>query len=285
MLDILVGKKFGKLFVEECIPNSKGKQGHLYKCLCDCGNIKETSFDCLYYGHTTSCGCLRFYKHLEGNKYGKLTVIKEGISKRSKQGWECLCDCGNIVVLETSSLVKGNNKSCGKCVRKTYPDLTGTTIKQWTLLKRFNTKTGYVKYICQCVCENKKEIFLSNLMKDTLTGHCGCINKVKRTTEQEQRNLLRRNRTKIILRDNTTCQLCGVKKLNYKLKSHHILPFKSFPNLRLDSENIIVLCSKCHLLVHGGHSFNNIDIKYQKILLEIMKWKITEPGYRPIKIE
>ncbi len=225
----------------------------------------------------------RIYKNLENQKFGNLTVIKMALSERDRQGWECLCDCGNVVVLETSRLLRGECRTCGKCQHKCHGDLTGKQIKNWTVLRQSNKRP--IKYICKCVCGKEKELTKYVLVRPQLIGHCGCIDKAKRTEEQEQRNLLRRNRNKFILRDDYTCQLCGKKKESYKLKNHHIFPFKSHIHLRLDSNNILILCSKCHLLVHGEHSFNNIDMRYQKILLEIMNWKITEPKYQPIKIE
>lgn len=59
---------------------------------------------------------------LKGNKYGRLTVTGKSGLKRSKGGhssitWNCLCDCGNEVVLTTSALTSGNTKSCG-CYKK-----------------------------------------------------------------------------------------------------------------------------------------------------------------------
>lgn len=58
-------------------------------------------------------------KHADitGQRFGKLVVIREvprdQIQKRS---WECLCDCGKTVFLETGNLTTGNTKSCG-CLR------------------------------------------------------------------------------------------------------------------------------------------------------------------------
>ena len=37
-----------------------------------------------------------------------------------------------------------------------------------------------------------------------------------------------------------------------KLHSHHILPYRQFPQLQTDISNGICLCSKCHDLIHGG---------------------------------
>ena len=59
----LVGKKFGKLFVQfesGFITHPSGKRSRVYQCLCDCGNIiPAVQHQYLAYGDTTSCGCIR----------------------------------------------------------------------------------------------------------------------------------------------------------------------------------------------------------------------------------
>lgn len=48
-------------------------------------------------------------------KFGKLTVIKD-TRTREKYGqilWECLCDCGNRIIVKTGNLRSGHTKSCG----------------------------------------------------------------------------------------------------------------------------------------------------------------------------
>lgn len=59
---------------------------------------------------------------ITGNRYGRLTVIREVeriryASGNSHRVWECLCDCGNIIRCTTDRLRRGNTKSCG-CLRK-----------------------------------------------------------------------------------------------------------------------------------------------------------------------
>ncbi len=52
-----------------------------------------------------------------GIKYGKLTVIKEAENRRGgKILWECICDCGNRVVVPSGDLATGHTQSCG-CIR------------------------------------------------------------------------------------------------------------------------------------------------------------------------
>lgn len=48
---------------------------------------------------------------------------------------------------------------------------------------------------------------------------------------------------------NGKCALCG-STLN--VEAHHIIPLAVLPQLRLDNNNIILLCSHCHKLAHNG---------------------------------
>lgn len=60
----LVGMKFGKLTVIEEAGRNKYKKV-LYKCQCDCGNIKIAPASSLKIGTTLSCGCLQSKHNLE----------------------------------------------------------------------------------------------------------------------------------------------------------------------------------------------------------------------------
>ncbi len=51
---------------------------------------------------------------LEGQKFGKLTVVKQdGKDSSGHTMWLCQCDCGNKVTVVGSHLKNGNTKSCG----------------------------------------------------------------------------------------------------------------------------------------------------------------------------
>jgi len=55
---------------------------------------------------------------LIGQKFNRLTVISQAPIKiepsgRTKPMWNCLCDCGNYKVIQTSNLVYNHTTSCG----------------------------------------------------------------------------------------------------------------------------------------------------------------------------
>ena len=62
-------------------------------------------------------------------------------------------------------------------------------------------------------------------------------------------------RQSVFDRDSYTCQRCGTKsaKGHYaRIEAHHIKPFAKYPELRLDADNGITLCKKCHSLEPKG---------------------------------
>ena len=57
------------------------------------------------------------YKDLSGVRFNKLVVLRRAGKHGSRACWECQCDCGKVVIVETADLRSGNTKSCG-CLRR-----------------------------------------------------------------------------------------------------------------------------------------------------------------------
>ena len=73
---------------------------------------------------------------LTGHRYNHLTVISRAAStKRSK--WNCLCDCGNAVIVLSYNLRGGHTKSCG-CAARTgdIPITDHELFGVWSNMKR-----------------------------------------------------------------------------------------------------------------------------------------------------
>ncbi len=51
--------------------------------------------------------------HLEGQRFGKLTVLSEDGLGRYGRMWLCACDCGGTARVASAHLRKGATKSCG----------------------------------------------------------------------------------------------------------------------------------------------------------------------------
>lgn len=56
-------------------------------------------------------------RNLIGLKFGRLTVIGDGVHENWVHKWECKCECGNVVLVNTSKLTTGHTRSCG-CLQK-----------------------------------------------------------------------------------------------------------------------------------------------------------------------
>ena len=121
----ITGKKFGRLMVIK--PTKRRRQRTVvWKCSCNCGNIVFVKGTSLRNGDTKSCGCLRIEKaklnkgvlrggkNIVGQRFGLLLVLRD-TEKRSFNNivWECLCDCGRIIEIKSSSIRSGRTKSCG----------------------------------------------------------------------------------------------------------------------------------------------------------------------------
>lgn len=121
----LTGQKFGHLTVigrAADVITSRGDKEPRWLCRCDCGAevIKKTpslvhaknpdKIAC-----SPTCVC---FGGLEGQKFGRLTVIERAPNVPDKNGryitkWRCLCECGNYIDVATGNLKRGNTKSCG----------------------------------------------------------------------------------------------------------------------------------------------------------------------------
>lgn len=74
----MIGEKFNMLTVLEELPERK-HGSRVYRCKCDCGNIKDVRKDMLKNGHVKSCGCLHT-KH--GKRETKIYHIFSEIKQR-----------------------------------------------------------------------------------------------------------------------------------------------------------------------------------------------------------
>lgn len=117
----LTGKRFGKWTVIERAKN-RGSQTY-WKCMCDCGQIKDICGRALTNGSSKSCGCakrefisksfMQKSEDLTGKRFGKLTVISKAENIGDSVSWNCICDCGKTKVIRGYSLKNGDTKSCG----------------------------------------------------------------------------------------------------------------------------------------------------------------------------
>ncbi len=66
--------------------------------------------------------------------------------------------------------------------------------------------------------------------------------------------LYRSWRLEILKRDDFKCQECGMEQNKARLEIHHISSFRDFPELRMESSNVVTLCRECHIKTENyGH--------------------------------
>lgn len=114
----IIGKRFGLLTVTRKIEEVYLEGSYFYECRCDCGGtIKTTSTKILSGKIKNRDSSIHQVDDLTGQRFGKVTVTSFSHTENAKTYWNCLCDCGNRIVVKGSSLKTGNTLSCG-CLKK-----------------------------------------------------------------------------------------------------------------------------------------------------------------------
>lgn len=128
----------------------------------------------------------------------------------------------------------------------------------YSLCKDCNTKVPYGSTRCSR-CNEKREEYLKVKTKKYNTDR---YNRDKANEDAIRlfyvSTAWKNKRQEIIKRDNNECQIC---KVLYKFVPsddvHHIVPMTKDFSKRLENNNLISLCSKCHKDIH----YHNIDNK------------------------
>ncbi len=113
---------------------------------------------------------------LQGKRFGRLLVIKPAGKSGAHNQWECLCDCGAIVIAKAGYLGAGKKLSCGCLVRDATGDRfrrhghsssSGQRSPTWNswygMIKRCRQDPLYVGRISVCERWKKFENFLADM--------------------------------------------------------------------------------------------------------------------------
>lgn len=232
----LIGKKFGKLTVQELLPIDPYKPGIYFKCTCDCNNPRPIiiSNNNLISGKTKSCGCLNnqprgYLEEMIGKKFNKLTVISQNFDffeGKARKRWNCLCDCGGQIIVSTTDLTTGAVKSCG-CLRKSLINI-GETFGKLTVIEETNKRAinGAIIYKCKCECGNFCEVPSMNLKKGDWLS-CGCM-KNKSYGEDNIKKILLENQISFIQQktyDNLKAEKGRKYKFDFYINNNYIIEY------------------------------------------------------------
>ena len=114
-------------------------------------------------------------RDITNQRFGKLVAI-ERLEERGPRGnvqWVAKCDCGNTTVVNYSSLIGGNVKSCG-CLKRSRRHLEGQRFGSLVVMRPFQDVEDHNDaWLCQCDCGNEAIVWGGDLLKGRVTS-CGC---------------------------------------------------------------------------------------------------------------
>lgn len=171
-MENLIGMKFGEWTVIKRDNNKQYKaRGKRWICECSCGKSKSVLGKYLKNGQSLSCGCLK-KKDLKGQRFEKLTVIETvyGYNGNSRATYRCVCDCGNELYLQYSSLCQ--QKSCGCITRKNYVGEKYGKLIITDMLYQYKNNETYC--LCDCECGSSGNIIRLSSLRTGNTTSCGC---------------------------------------------------------------------------------------------------------------
>lgn len=170
----ITNRRFGRLVAirpHAPIPN----HGIGWECRCDCGQSVVAPAHRLTNGKKRSCGCAEALPDLAGQRFGKLTIVREsGSNKFRERTWVCRCDCGWGHVATTAHLRSGQVQSCG-CSRRS--DLKGKRFGRLVALDPLELEedgSGNRFWYCRCDCDNFTKVRVRDLLNKN-TSSCGCM--------------------------------------------------------------------------------------------------------------
>ena len=161
---------------------------------------------------------------LQGERFGRLTVLFRSPNKGHRTVWHCKCDCGNEVDVLTDHLRSGHTQSCG-CLQKERTskarssNLLNQRFGKLKVIEKTNERlNGFILWKCQCDCGNIIKVRTPNLTSKH-TQSCGCV---LSKGEQKISQLLRENN--ILFETQKSFKDCRFSDSNYMAYFDFYLP-------------------------------------------------------------
>lgn len=228
----LIGRRFGRLTVIEDSGKRK-RRNVIWKCKCDCGNIKEVSN-----GHlgrnVFSCGCLgkelRKLRSKENSPSWKGGVTKKNLPFYDTYAEQIMYAEPVRRSTEDKNILEVKCTYCGKWY---IPKMSDINNRIQALNGNVNSDAENRLY-CSYGCKKECPIFWR--VKHP-KGY-------KKTSSREVQPELRQI---VFERDDWTCQKCDSTK---SLHCHHVEGIRWEPLESADIDKCITYCKKCHKEVH-----------------------------------
>lgn len=144
-----IGETYGYLTILSIDEIKTKEKGRIYVYVkCKCGDIHSYEQQGIIKGRVVSCGCKKHEIDLSliSKRFGHLTVSKLIGRKYFNEGktnsyieWECVCDCGNKVIVRQGNLLHGATWSCG-CMKRSHGE---ELIYKFLKNNHFNFKEQY----------------------------------------------------------------------------------------------------------------------------------------------
>ena len=207
------------------------------------------------------------------------------LSKSSNKKVEVKCpDCEEVRVVMYKSICKAGHYKCLKCVRKMKREYLNIGDKYGLLTIMGHSKTSGHS-LCECDCGKEVVVYNYNITIGK-TKSCGCLKsenfkdseKVKdekhgrwkggKSKERErfmQTAIYKNWRASVFERDKYTCQICS--QVGYDLNAHHIKNYADNKDCRVDIDNGVTLCKKCHNKFHKFYGrINNTKQQFESFI-------------------
>lgn len=123
-------------------------------------------------------------QNLEGQQFGRLTVLSFHEVRKGKTMWNCLCSCGTQTIQRADAMKSGISRSCGcykkeqtvkNLQRETHKDLVGKKFSRLLVLSAGpKQKKKTVRWVCSCDCGSVVLVSGSSLVSGH-TRSCGCL--------------------------------------------------------------------------------------------------------------
>lgn len=163
-----------------------------------------------------------------GMKHGHLTVLREAVrTKRSIRLFECLCECGKVVVLRGSHFYESRrfcSQQCCFLAALRSVQVIGKKFDRWRVLEHAGkNKHGMLLYRCICDCGSERIISGNSLLNEA-SRSCGCLLTEMRSTGRtpEEELAIRRERSRLSNRKNPA--RVKANKIKYETKREHATP-------------------------------------------------------------